>query len=283
MAIMVPENLKEYNFTKSEKVLYQALKEKLSNKYRVYFSVTYHIPSKSSIGTIHTSEIDFVILHPEMGLLCIEVKGGRELTLHNGQWQLKINDQDYRVLGKSPLKQAEDGVYALKSSFKKKYMKEFSGNFGFAACFPFFNVKNESMGLDTPRELIIDNKDLDNPQEAIERIFRHFNYKNQLTKEDFLDMSRVIYENRFYGITRSQEIAFNEERFSEVNFLQDSVLKLLEGYRQVKFNGAAGTGKTWIALKKAVWCAKHNKKTLLICHNRPLADFMKIECHERLK
>src|SRR5262249_14864407 len=54
---------------------------------------------------------------------------------------------------------------------------------------------------------------------------------------------------------------------------QYQVLDLLSGNARCLFEGAAGTGKTLLALEFARRCAKRGDRVLLICFNRLLGDW----------
>src|SRR5262245_44089946 len=58
----------------AEARLYLALRE-LPDDYRIYHSVTYYLSPRDG-DRLREGEIDFLVLHPELGLLVLEVKGG---------------------------------------------------------------------------------------------------------------------------------------------------------------------------------------------------------------
>lgn len=72
MAIMYPEKPKEFCAASLEGDMFSAL-EKLPDSYHVFhsFSIVTQVD-----GVIYESETDFVVFHPEKGILCIEAKAG---------------------------------------------------------------------------------------------------------------------------------------------------------------------------------------------------------------
>ena len=70
-------------------------------------------------------------------------------------------------------------------------------------------------------------------------------------------------------------IPIKEKEFSKIDFVQDSILDCLHNYRQVQIVGGAGTGKTFIGIKKAVQDALNEKRVLFTCCNEELAAFVK--------
>jgi hypothetical protein len=59
----------------AERKVYAGLEKDLDDAYSVYYSVAWL--SKTQRGTAHDGEVDFVIAHPDEGVLLLEVKGGR--------------------------------------------------------------------------------------------------------------------------------------------------------------------------------------------------------------
>ena len=70
-------------------------------------------------------------------------------------------------------------------------------------------------------------------------------------------------------------IPIKEKEFSKIDFVQDSILDCLHNYRQVQIVGGAGTGKTFIGIKKAVRDTLDEKSVLVTCCNGELAAFVK--------
>src|SRR5262249_41127642 len=52
------------------------------------------------------------------------------------------------------------------------------------------------------------------------------------------------------------------------------VLEYMRAMPRVAFNGVAGSGKTLLALARTQEFAREGKRTLLVCYNQPLADWM---------
>lgn len=86
MARMIPADGPALTGSRAEYNLYWILKEQLSGDFVVIHSVPWltDVASRRSSGA-PTREVDFLILHPEYGLLAIEVKGGRH-DISEIQW-----------------------------------------------------------------------------------------------------------------------------------------------------------------------------------------------------
>jgi len=83
------------------------------------------------------------------------------------------------------------------------------------------------------------------------------------------------------GFTRAAS-ARDQRRWGKGRLLtltteQYSALDLLADNRQCLFRGAAGTGKTMLALEYAKRMASAGNRTLLLCFNRLLGDWLHVE------
>jgi Nuclease-related domain len=74
MATMIPDVPVTSRPDAGEARVYLALRE-LPDAYRIYHSVSYYVAPEGG-RPLREGEIDFLILHPEQGLLVLEVKGG---------------------------------------------------------------------------------------------------------------------------------------------------------------------------------------------------------------
>jgi hypothetical protein len=66
MAIMHPKNLNNFNPTKSEREMFEALESQLDNSYHVFYSVTWYTEEN---GERKNSECDFLVFNSNYGYL----------------------------------------------------------------------------------------------------------------------------------------------------------------------------------------------------------------------
>jgi hypothetical protein len=69
-------------------------------------------------------------------------------------------------------------------------------------------------------------------------------------------------------------LADQEECLRRATDEQARVLEYMRSMPRVAFNGVAGSGKTLLALARTQEFARDGKRTLLVCYNKPLADWM---------
>lgn len=286
MAIMSPKSIENYNYTATEKQLYDALREQLSDKYNVFYSVRW-------FDTIDhkrvDSECDFLVFDPSFGYITIEVKGGTGIKYENDTWTLiedySPSNSSTRVLKCSPYEQAEKSMYHFKDYFVSEYGQKYNGVYGFAVCFPRYAI-NEPLNHDAPIEATIDMNDMDNLQEKINKIFHYWKNKRNISVPFSADQRKRLINSLDKQVSMAAAagalIPIKQKEFSKIDFVQEAILDCLYNYNQVQIMGGAGTGKTFIAMKKAIRDCLDGKNVLFTCCSKDLACFIrkKLDCFQ---
>jgi len=225
------------------------------------------------------SECDFLIFHPSYGYLTIEVKGGKEIKKVGDEWRLlnSESDEDYRVLKRSPFKQAEESMYYFKNYYEEQFGYFYKGVYGFAVAFPFYSI-NEDFGPEGPKNLIIDYKDLNNLEQRVYDIFNYWRGVNHnfisFSSDQQISFIKMVNKRIALSAAAGSLIEIRSRQLEEVNRIQDNYIVFLHNYKQAFIIGGAGTGKTWIGIKKAKQEAEQNKKVLFLCFNKQLNEFV---------
>ena len=108
MAKMIPEKVIYFNTSYGENKVYESLK-KLPDEYTVFYSIAWQQKDRKK-QNVTWGESDFTILHPQKGILVIEVKSGG-ISYNNGQWlQTRTDTQETNKM-KDPLLQANKSKY----------------------------------------------------------------------------------------------------------------------------------------------------------------------------
>lgn len=285
MAIMHPKNLNNFNPTKSESEMFEALQSQLDNSYHVFYSVTWYTEKN---GERINSECDFLVFNSNYGYLTIEVKGGTKIEVEDGEWTLysvnKYGEMGSRKLTKSPYKQAENSMHYFRKYYKKETLSKFRGTFGMAVAFPFFSLDVE-LENDAPEELTIQLKDMNNLEYKIRELFHYWGGKNGgsfLSNEQAKKFIDLVNRRVALSIAAGALIPITSKKLETINLIQDSIITLLEKYPRVQMIGGAGTGKTWIAIKKLRQQEGLNKKCLFTCYSKTLAEFVSHELPENV-
>src|SRR6516162_216785 len=151
---------------------------------RRVFSLLENDPDTSSWTVLHSlglarrttgpyGEIDFVVIIPGEGIICLEVKGGR-VSCEAGTWRTMNRLGDVAVLKKSPFLQVRNAMFALRKAIVGhfgEYAPESSCPVGCAVVFP--DVPCPPLTPEFERSDVIDFDDLRGPiSRSIRRIAR---------------------------------------------------------------------------------------------------------------
>lgn len=274
MAIMHPASIIEAHHVYSEVKFYNACRDQLSDKFHVFYSVRWYAKNKE--GLREDSECDFLIFHPDYGFLCIEVKGGRGIRIENNIWYLSEADGE-RELKRSPYLQAEQSMRFFKDYYETELESRYPGIYGNAVAFPNFCV-NAPLSVDSPLVLTIDQSHMGNLCKRIMEIFQYFNGRRGsalfLSPESQKRFINIINKRIALSVAAGALIEEKERELLEINRTQDTVIDLLLHYKRAFIIGGAGTGKTWIAIKKVQRCVRNGGKALYLCYNRALAKYV---------
>ncbi len=280
MAIMIPSIPNEYTPASREGEMFQALK-KLPDYYYVFHSFR-------MIDIINSdwkeSEIDFVIFNRHKGIMCLEAKAGQVQCIE-GIWYYASGIEMH-----DPFNQANTNKWKLKNEIYNFYhnndilqhCKMLS-----AVWFPSLTKKGLSkivLPTHAPTEIVLTAEDLTDPTESIERIFQistpckgYSPVTTELTKNESDLLLRNILCPSFNILpSKTIELDYKKEKFNSLIKEQCSLLNYLEDQRSAVINGAAGTGKTMIALEKARRHAVKGEKVLFLCFNVKLKEYL--EC-----
>ena len=276
MAIMHPSDITKRKHVKSEEDFFNACRDQLSEKYHVFFSVRWYSEEN---GKRIDSECDFLIFNPDYGFLCIECKGGKGIYADDDDtWFLEEYDGD-RKLRCSPYKQAEESMRFFKKYYEDELETAYPGIYGSAVAFPKFAV-SVPITVESPLALTIDLKDMRNLQAKILEIFRYFNVKRGgnasfMSPDAQKKFISLINKRVALSVAAGALIEDKERELAEINQTQDVVIDLLMHYPRAFIIGGAGTGKTWIGVKKIKRCILSGKRPLYLCCNTTLAARVK--------
>ncbi len=137
-------------------------------------------------------------------------------------------------------------------------------------------VHGASFSVDWDRSLVIDSSDLPRLAQAVERI-----YSPEWPEPPFatgavaglvdLLQPRVQIDRR--GL--AAEMLESNDAIMRLTEQQFQILALLQHQRQVVINGCAGSGKTMLAIEKAIQLGGQGFDVLLTCYNKNLAAWMR--------
>jgi hypothetical protein len=287
MATMIPE-LSEAQLadlpSQAEAKVYRAFRDGLPADFVVFFQVGWILRREEEQAK--DGETDFLVCHPDLGYLCVEVKGGGVgFESHSGDWFSVDRHQKKHPIN-NPINQALKAKYSIRSKLNEhqrwKDLALHNVLRGHAVFFPDVGDTSVLSRPDMPATLIGCSKDLQSPKSWIDAVFAYWgNDASSFTAlgRRGLDVLRDVFARSFVVTPLvSSQLAEQEARRLVLTKDQIRVLDFLRSHRRVAVSGGAGTGKTVLALEKARRLAAEGFKTLLTCYNRQLADYLSTIC-----
>jgi hypothetical protein len=220
------------------------------------------------------SEVDFVLAHPDHGLLVLEVKGGAcSYDAATGEWTSRGRQGMSTI--KDPFDQAKDGGYGFHRQLKAMPgWPSAWGPVGYAVCFP--DAKLRTRPLPHMSDVLIDTDLLRSPDDLEARLIEICEFWRRGNHRGGDDGIRVLLDAFAHDVRIEHPLRLDVEdadrAILELSDEQFRVLDMLDGERRVAVSGPAGSGKTLLAAEKARRLAAQGIDVLLTCFNRPLAD-----------
>jgi len=257
----------------AEIVLYDAF-EKLPKPFVVLHAVKWFARTLGTVG-----EIDFLIAHPDYGVLVMEVKGGN-INIANGRWYSTSKSGRTNEI-KDPCEQAERNRRALGD-----WLQNDPRTKGIPfALFPAIALPDASVlghiRPDCPQDIFIDMNHLHQLEDRILSIFRywqsHADARNvKMDGKRSIDaLVDLLVPTRSLQPRIVESFAKEKREIEELTQQQFKILKILRYQRRTAIIGGAGTGKTLLAIEKATQLIESGLRVLFICYNSNLAGWIK--------
>ena len=207
-------------------------------------------------------EIDFVVIIPGEGIVCLEVKGGG-VSCEEGVWRTRNRHGEVARI-KSPFMQARGNMFALRDSIRKHFGEPATESCcltGYAVVFPDVACPPLPIPQEVDRAEVIDCNDLSKSvSDAVARCARHAR-RNHPPRDrggsvlpasghvkNILKFLRPNFEVVVTSQIKIGRIVENLVRLTEEQFDR---LDGLEENDRCLLTGAAGTGKTMLAMEYA--------------------------------
>ena len=274
MAKFYPSIINSFHSSEGECLVYEAL-SKLNNEYVVFHSYRWlgEINQRRSEG-----EADFVVLHPQKGILSIEVKAG-SIAFNNGNWiQINRHTKESKII--DPVGQAAESQYRIQNYLRR----HFNGQIpvvGRAVWFPSVSIHDKiTLPLEVNRDSIFDVGSLDNPAKNLDKAFSYWKLNlgvrgTELCIHDFKNVIKLLMPS-FKIVESVASTAFESKRsYIQMTRQQASILNFLQEQHTAVIHGPAGTGKTMLAIEKANMLASKGEKVLYLCFNEFLVSYLK--------
>ena len=231
-------------------------------------------------------EIDFVVLIPNEGIFCLEIKSGR-VARQEGVWRYTNRYGDVSTSTIGPFRQVRDGMFSLLEAVRRHFGRQHRYTkllYGFGVVFPHISFVQEDSEIESWQIY-----DRNSRRQPVSRFLRNLSINTRRNVEsqrwydeeesrpslsdilkllDFLrgDFERIVKPADLMIDTEEQILRLTEEQYRCLDQLQDNPRCL--------FDGGAGTGKTLLALEYARREATSGKRVFLVCFNRLLGQWL---------
>ena len=256
----------------AERRLYEGFLEQLDDAYVCYHSVDWVLAGPR--GPVE-GEADFVIAHPQHGLLVLEVKGGR-LAYDPATRRWTQTGRGGSHLGQDPFRQAEGELRSLIQILEaREGWERWKPSFGHAVAFPDGEYA-AAAHPGAPPEIVIDRRHISSLERRVAEVMAFHRRPGRRFGADGMDEIAEALGFRV-EIRTPLGLRFAEEDRKIVELTDDQawvrawVVKL----KRAAVVGPAGSGKTVLATEIARRMAEGGNRTLLTCFNKAIAAHLR--------
>ena len=279
MPTMIPAEISTDN--RFERDLFEKFK-KIPANWTILHSVSV------GTGSRQPRELDFVILIPESySVVYLEAKGGR-YSIRDRKWF-----RDGEAVGRIPTEQASSGMYELKNKFTREH-PQYSGSelwlsFSCAVAFTDWDIAGEATRQAdvTKGALLMGGGDVQDGNRMYQLLREHTNEvrNNFDSTEDWNDLKRKLAGSQLIAmvkmlnppptpVTSNTFFRHNLDtllpELLEPTPSQTTALTLIKGNDRCVIDGAAGTGKTVLAMESVRQRCEQDGDTVAILCSNPL-------------
>ena len=287
MARMIPSTIYPECASMGEREIFHRLK----NDPETHDWIVLHSLDVAKHKTQVSGEIDFVIIIPSKGVLCLEVKGCSRLRRDDGGWYYGATQtSDPR----GPFKQASAAMHSLRSWLAEHRPDLSRVVIWSAVIFPYLEFSLDAEEWH-PWQVIDNQAFRARPLgkllgAVLDKARSHLlscasaSWFHAESGEPYLEQCEAIAaalrpQFEFFESHKSQMLKREAElkHYTEEQYM---ALDSMDANPRVTFVGPAGTGKTLLALEAARRSSSAGCRTLLLCFNRMLSKWLEEQASE---
>lgn len=283
MARMIPPVIDPTCRSPGERLLFS----KLARDPDTHGWVVLHSLAVAHHPTRTEGEIDFVVMVPGHGILCVEVKSGR-VSRRQGVWYFGRSGT-LLERGRCPFRQAAEGMHALRRHCSIQ-RPELSHLLFFSAVV-FTDIEFAEVSPEWHPWQIVDRKRLTRQPvsrtlveilEAAHQLIAsrpavHWYHPQQSrpSADQIRELVSLLRSDFDYALSPKTVLDLTERQIARFTQEQIDALDLVDENDRILFKGSAGTGKTFLAIEAARRSALSGQRTLVVCYNRLLAAWLR--------
>lgn len=277
MARMLPPEPVETTQSRAEVDVFELIRKDLGDDWTALHSVGVSThPGKP------WAEIDFVLIGPE-GIFCLEVKGGRVGRLPNGRWEFTNHRGESNEKDEGPWAQVGSASSALYSFLVGNDRNLGSAVVGYGVVMPDFEFK--TVGPDIELGVLYDVRDgAGSFARYVKKLTSYWRSRlhaqkgraparlSEAARRSALSLLRGDFDYRpsirgRIDHARRELVRLTEEQYDSLDQMADN--------ERCFVKGAAGTGKTLLAIEEARRLGRADSRVLLCCYNRNLSHVLR--------
>ena len=265
----------------SEQQVISELMAQLPKGCKLYHNFEYVSSCASSSKTtgkqLHEGEIDAVVLWPEKGLLVLEIKGGQiEYCVNSHSWTSSNRHGQYKI--KDPMEQARRNMHELITAIEKELDAKLKGTLthGYAVVFPTSRTEG-ALPHSFDEAIVCDASRLQTIGRFIDGALKSWRRGNPSSSKSGFSIEQIhramLPAFRLVPSLKSRVSGDNEvlHRLTEE---QGNFLDYAANLQRMRIDGVAGSGKTLLAVEQCRRYARGGLRTLLLCYNKSLGDWL---------
>ncbi len=281
MAIMIPDTIREGTVSVAERRLFNRFRRELSDNIYVLHSLGLTNHKNKLWG-----ECDFVIVS-HSGIFIIEVKGGG-VSCENGQWIYKRHDGRQSKKPEGPFEQAKTAMFAVREVlFQKDHLKNCLIGYGVIMPDDVFTQDGPEIELG----VLLDSRqyasNLENYLHTLavfwtDIYYNKYGHVPEVCEKPVLEEIRKILRPEVRtALTLNSTLCNIEQQQIELTDEQCRILRRMDKNPRTMICGGAGTGKTILAMDKAIHKAESGQRVLFLCYNRLLGGHLRFHAKEK--
>jgi len=288
MARLIPKMEVDDIGLKPERDVARQLVEQLPEDCVVYHSYPWlkaERNDRQGKDTLREGEADFVIVDPRNGLLVLEVKGGEiEYDSASHCWYRRVGGGRRKQIN-DPFEQARRNTHYLEEHIRERSFamrNHLPCAYGYAVVFPDCTYSGALPG-GSDHAIILSGGDLPYIGRRIPEILRKWSrVKNPgpLTREELNGIVQGLSPCLQLMPVLVRRLEDQEEQLVRLTAEQLRLLDFLAMHERAAIQGVAGSGKTLLARAQAQRFADAGKRTLFVCYNRALAEWLRASMPE---
>jgi hypothetical protein len=259
----------------AERRLYEGFLSQLGDDYVVYHSVEWVLGSDQTDGRLIQGESDFLIAHPEDGLLVLEAKaGGVTYDRKTRQWRQVGRGNDHVL--EDPFRQAHGQMDSLIEILEYQLdWDRWRPSYGYGVAVPDATFDHDAYE-EARADWAIDKGDMDRLAERVKEIMAAWRHPHRRFGRAGMEALQAALGIRV-EVRTPLRFRFDEEdrRIVELTDDQTYVLSYVRKLHRAAIVGPTGSGKTVLATQLAMRLAQSGNETLLTCVGDRLAAHLR--------